>query len=475
MHTTVFERKFPSSAVVEASLSGTVPRPFWLDDLGPDVVRYPRLDGKLQADLVIVGGGYTGLWTALRAKERNPSLDVVVVEAQRLGWAASGRNGGFCEASLTHGYENGKSRWPKELEQLERLGMENLDGIAETVERYSMDCEFERTGQLNVAVEPHQLAWLEGDEEGGEFFDQDGVRSLVNSPTYLAGRWFKDDTAMVHPAKLVAELARVVTELGVRIFEQSPVTSLEDQAHGVRVESVSGGVTSSVTGKQVALGTNVFPSLLKRNSLMTVPVYDYALMTEPLSAEQLASIGWDNRHGIGDMANQFHYYRLSKDNRILFGGYDAVYYPGRKVKEEYELREESFAKLASHFFTTFPQLEGLKFSHKWGGGIDSSTQFCAFFGTARKGRVAYAAGFTGLGVGATRFAADVMLDLLAGTDTERTRLEMVSKRPLPFPPEPLASIGINLTRWSMDRADHNEGKRNVILKTLDAVGLGFDS
>ena len=139
------------------------------------------------------------------------------------------------------------------------------------------------------------------------------------------------------------------------------------------------------------------------------------------------------------------------------------------------MREESFARLASHFFTTFPQLEGLKFSHKWGGGIDSSTQFCAFFGTARKGRVAYAAGFTGLGVGATRFAADVMLDLLAGKDTERTRLEMVSKRPLPFPPEPLASIGINLTRWSMDRADHNEGKRNVILKTLDAVGLGFDS
>lgn len=471
MHTTVFERKFPSSAVVEASLSGTVARPFWIDDLGPDVVRYPRLEGNLQADLVIVGGGYTGLWTALRAKERNPGLDVVVLEAQHLGWAASGRNGGFCEASLTHGHENGKSRWPKELGQLERLGMENLDGIAETVERYAMDCDFERTGQLNVAVEAHQVDWIKGEDEGGDFFDEDGVRSLVNSPSYLAGRWFKDDTAMIHPAKLVAELARVATELGVRIFEQSPVRNLEDETQNIRVVAASG----SVSGKQVALGTNVFPSLLKRNALMTVPVYDYALMSEPLTGEQLASIGWDGRHGISDMANQFHYYRLSKDNRILFGGYDAVYYPGRKVKEEYEYREESFAKLASHFFTTFPQLEGLKFSHKWGGGIDSSTQFCAFFGTARKGRVAYAAGFTGLGVGATRFAADVMLDLLAGADTERTRLEMVRKRPLPFPPEPFASIGINVTRWSMDRADHNEGKRNLILKTLDTVGLGFDS
>ena len=170
---------------------------------------------------------------------------------------------------------------------------------------------------------------------------------------------------------------------------------------------------------------------------MTVPVYDYALMTEPLTDEQLEAIGWKERQGIGDMANQFHYYRLSKDNRILFGGYDAIYYAGREVKEAYEDREETFRKLASHFFTTFPQLEGLRFSHKWGGAIDSSTQFCTFFGTARKGRVAYAAGFTGLGVGSTRFAADVMLDLLAGQETERTRLEMVRKRPLPFPPEAL--------------------------------------
>ena len=175
------------------------------------------------------------------------------------------------------------------------------------------------------------------------------------------------------------------------------------------------------------------------------------------------------------MANQFHYYRLSADNRILFGGYDAIYHYGRKVREEYENRPESFERLASHFFTTFPQLEGLKFSHRWAGAIDASTQFSAFFGTARNGRVAYSAGFTGLGVGATRFAAQVMLDKLDGLTTERTELEMVKKLPLPFPPEPIASMGIQATRWSLNRADHNQGRRNVILKTLDALGLGFDS
>jgi glycine/D-amino acid oxidase-like deaminating enzyme len=208
---------------------------------------------------------------------------------------------------------------------------------------------------------------------------------------------------------------------------------------------------------------------------MTVPVYDYVLMTEPLDARQRASIGWERRQGIGDLANQFHYSRLTADDRILFGGYDAVYHYGGRVRAQYENRPQSFERLASHFFTLYPQLEGLQFTHKWAGAIDTSTQFCAFFGTARRGRIAYAAGFTGLGVGATRFAADTMLDLLAGEPTERTELEMVRRRPLPFPPEPAASLGIQATRWSLDRADHREGRRNLLLRTLDALGLGFDS
>ena len=472
MHTTVFERNVPQAAVVANALAGVKHQPFWIDELGPDIIRYPRLDGDSSAALVIVGGGYTGLWTALRAKERDPERHVVLLEAERIGWAASGRNGGFCEASLTHGYENGKNRWPKELATLERLGLENLDRMQDAVERYGMDCDWERTGELNVAVEPHQVEWLRQDTGAGSvFLDRDEVRAEVNSDTYLAGRWHKNSVAMVHPYKLALELARVAAGLGVEIHEGTRVRELNDDDGGVTVVTERG----SVRAEQVVLGTNAFPSLLKRNKLMTVPVYDYALMTEPLTEAQLESIGWKNRQGIGDVANQFHYYRISKDNRILFGGYDALYFWGRRVDPRHEYRPDSWERLASHFFTTFPQLAGLKFTHKWSGPIDSSTQFCAFFGTARKNRVAYAAGFTGLGVGATAFAADVLLDLLGGLKTERTRVEMVRRRPLPFPPEPLASMGIHMTRWSMDRADHNRGKRNLILKALDAVGLGFDS
>jgi glycine/D-amino acid oxidase-like deaminating enzyme len=136
---------------------------------------------------------------------------------------------------------------------------------------------------------------------------------------------------------------------------------------------------------------------------------------------------------------------------------------------------ETFERLSDHFFATFPQLEGLRFTHRWAGVIDTSTRFAAFYGTARDNRVAYAAGFTGLGVAAARFAAEVVLDLLEQRDNERTRLRMVRDRPLPFPPEPIAAMGINATRWSLDRADHTRGRRNMLLKTLDALGLGFDS
>lgn len=467
MGTTVFERHRPPQSVIDESLRDTALSVFWLDDV--DRPEYPALSGHVACDLAVVGGGYTGLWTAIRAKERDPGRRVVLLEASRIAWAASGRNGGFCEASLTHGRENGLNRWPEEFDRLEELGLENLDGIEETVERYGIDADFERTGQMAVAVEPHQVDWLH--EEDG-FLDREAVQAEVHSDTYLAGAWDREGCAMVHPAKLGLELARVAVELGVEIHERTIVRAVEGDGTGpITLVTPQGRVRADM----VALGTNVFPSLLKRNRLMTVPVYDYVLMSEPLSAAQLATIGWANRQGLADSANQFHYYRLTADNRILFGGYDAIYHFGGKVRAAYEDRMESHRKLASHFFTIFPQLSGLRFTHRWAGAIDSSSRFCAFFGTARRGRVAYATGFTGLGVGAARFAADVMIDKLVGAETERTELRMVREKPLPFPPEPAAAIGINLVRAAMDRADHNEGRRNLFLKTLDAVGMGFDS
>ncbi len=459
------------------ALSDARPTPFWLEDPGrPQAL--PALVGDTTCDLLVVGGGYSGLWTALIAKERDPSLDVVLVEGNEVGWAASGRNGGFCAASLTHGFGNGLERWPAELAQLERLGAANLDAIEATLKRYGIDAEWERTGEIDVATQPHQVEELHEIAEAVARYglditvlDADQLRAEVNSPTFLGGLWDKDGVAMVHPAKLAWGLKEACLGQGVRIFEHTRATELREHGSGMAARTPYGRVFA----RRVALGTNVFPSLLKRVRPYVVPVYDYALMTEPLSDEQLAAIGWRGRQGLGDSANKFHYFRLSADNRILWGGYDAVYHYGGHVRHEYDQRPETFRTLATHFFRCFPQLEGLRFTNAWGGAIDTCSRFSAFFDTAHRGKVAYAVGYTGLGVGATRFGAEVMLDLLAGERTERTSLDMVRSKPLPFPPEPVRWAGIEITTRSLERADRNGGHRNLWLRTLDRLGLGFDS
>ncbi|MEU0103429.1 FAD-dependent oxidoreductase [Streptomyces sp. NPDC006267] len=460
------------------SIAGAKPAPYWLDDPAkPDAL--PALTGDEHTGLLVIGGGYSGLWTALLAKERDPGRDVVLIEGHEVGWAASGRNGGFCAASLTHGLANGVERWPDEIARLEELGERNLDAIEAAVARYGIDCEFERTGEIDVATAPHQLEELrEWHEEivalgitGVDFLDRDALRAEVDSPTFLGGLWNRRGVAMLHPAKLAWGLKRACLGLGVRIYEHTRGLDLARSGSGMAVRTPYGRVFA----RRVALGTNIFPSLVKRVRPYTVPVYDYALMTEPLTPEQLDSIGWKKRQGLGDSANQFHYFRLSADNRILWGGYDAIYPYGGRLSADLDQRPETFLKLAEQFFTCFPQLSGLRFSHAWGGAIDTCSRFTAFFGTAHRGRVAYAAGFTGLGVGSTRFGADVMLDLLSGEETARTRLEMVRSKPLPFPPEPFAWAGIELTKRSLARADSNGGHRDLWLRTMDRLGLGFDS
>jgi glycine/D-amino acid oxidase-like deaminating enzyme len=471
---------------VQTALAEASAVPFWLDtDERPSPL--PPLTEDLDAELLIVGGGFTGLWTALQAKERAPDRHVVLVEANSVGWAASGRNGGFCAASLTHGYDNGQTHLPEENERLAALGRENLDAIETAVTRYGMDCEFERTGELDVATEDYQVADLRAGhdpEAGFIFYSRQELAQLVKSPTYKAALWDSREVAMVNPAKLCWELLRVIRELGVEVFEGTKVTNVSDrkttvavttETNGAETEANDAAASPTITADRVALATNVFPSLLKRVSLHTVPVYDYALMTEPLTAEQMESIGWEGRQGIGDCANRFHYYRLTADNRILFGGWDAVYHYGRQVSWKYDQRPETFTTLAEHFFDTFPQLSGLRFTHKWGGPIDTCSRFFSFFTTAYGKKVAMAAGFTGLGVGASRFAGTVMLDLLSGESTELTELEMVRKLPLPFPPEPAAWLGIRLTTQALIKADENQGRRGRLLKVLDAVGMGFDS
>jgi len=459
-------------------LSLMQPQLYWLDEDPLEPLPHPTLIGDVTAELCIVGAGYTGLWTALLAKEANPDREVIVVEQRETGAGASGRNGGFCSYSLTHGFMNGYSRFKDEMAIIERLGRENLDAIEATITKYGIDCNFEWNGEYRVAVEDWQMEGLAEEAllrnsfgDNVELLSKDEMQARVKSPIYKGALWDPDGTALVDPARLVWGLERACIKLGVKIFENSQVERLERTKNGMIVHTPYG----SVYANKVALATNVFKSLIKRAPKYVIPVYDFQLVTEPLTAEQLESIGWKDREGLSDAGNQFHYYRMTKDNEILWGGYDAIYNFRGKVRQEYETDAETYAHLAEAFLETFPQLQGIKFTHGWGGAIDTCSRFSPFWGTAYNGRVAYVLGYTGLGVGSTRFGAQVMLDLLDGVENERTQLRMVQKKPMPFPPEPFRFIFIRLTQWSINQADKNSGKRNLWLRFLDSLGLGFDS
>lgn len=460
---------------LHASLANVQPRPYWIDSISQPPP-CPSVVGNLRCDLAVVGGGFTGLWTALLARQRWPSRSIAVIEARSCGGEASGRNGGFCAPSISHGVSNALKRWPMEAERLIRLGRQNLDELANDLQHFGMHVEFEREGKLNLASQPWQIEGLRSMQRNYarfgikcEWLEGNALTQRLDSPVYHAGL-FEPNYALLNPAKMAAELRRVCLEQGVQIFEKSPVQELRPEQDGLLLHTADGDVR---TGK-VALATNIAPPLLGHLASSVVPVYDYTLVSEPLSEAQLQAIGWNGRYGIADAGNQFHYLRKTADNRILWGGYDAIYYFGGRRDEELTQRPESFNRLAEQFRKAFPALSHISFSHAWGGIIDTSARTTLFTGCEHQGRVAYAMGFTGQGVSASRFAAQNMLDLLSGERTERTELMMTSKAPFRFPPEPLRYVGVKMAQRSLAREDRN-GHRDLLLKTFDALGIGFDS
>jgi len=473
----VTKHDFAAHGDARRALEASEPRVFWTDD--PQApVRAEPLVGDTDTDLVVVGAGFSGLWAALHAVNDTPGRSVVVLEAETTGFGASGRNGGFLEASLTHGIANGVSHWPGDLAALERLGAENFAAIVDLIRDVGLDVGLEVTGATAVATEPWHIGELEEGvdlyREHGErveLLDRPSMRARVDSPTYIGGLHVPDGTALVNPARLAWGLRSLAESKGVVFHEDSPVRKVMRSGTSLVVEVPEG----SVCARKVLVATNAYRGPVRSMRRYIVPVYDYVLMTEPLDAAQMASIGWEGREGLADASNQFHYYRLTTDNRILWGGYDAVYRFNNAVGEKYDAAGDTHRILAEHFFATFPQLGGLTFTHRWGGPIATTTQFTATWGTAHDGDLSWVGGYTGLGVGATRFGARVALDLLDGRSSEATELEMVRNKPMPFPPEPFRYAGIQMTRKAIARSDAHGGRRGLWIKILDRFGVGFDS
>lgn len=464
-----------SNAWARRALDRARPAVFWSDRLDPGPER-PPLVGRAEADLVVVGGGFTGLWAALQAVERAPGRRVVVLEAERVAFGASSRNGGFADASLTHGLENGLAKWPDEVDELVRIGLDNLHGLVADLDRLGVDADVTPSGELSVADAEWQLEELAESAEAhrahgieAHLLDGPGTRSRLDSPRFIGGLHRPADVVLVDPARLALGLRDAVERAGVVVHERSPVRSVVPGGSALQVRTRQG----TVVADRVLVATNAYAGPV-RTRRWIVPVYDHALVTEPLTAAQRAAIGWDGREGAAESANRFHYFRLTDDDRILWGGFEPTYHPGNRVDPAFDQDDEMHPLLASTFHATFPQLEDVRFSHRWGGAIATTSRFSATWGTAHDGRLAWVGGYTGLGVAASRFGAATALDLLDGAETERTALSMVRERPFPFPPEPLRRVVIEATKRAVRNADEHGGRRGPWLRLLDRFGVGLD-
>ncbi len=453
--------------------------PLWHDqDIRPETLS--ALSEQVQCQLLIVGGGFTGLWAALQAKEKNQDLDIILIEKTFIGDGASGRNGGFLNSSLAHGETNTDHHFPGEADKLHQLGQENMRELLASLERYGIDARYEKVGETEVATnqggaEDLRKAYEQEKADGDDvvWFNQEEMQAQVNSPTYVAGLWRRDgQDGIIDPARVCWGLKAVLLTLGVRIFENTPLDKISPDGDS-KMTAISGQYT--ISSDKVLMATNAYFNPVKKVNRTTIPVWDYQIATEPLTPTQLDAIGWHKtRHALGNHANMFHYYRMTQDNRITWGGGGAVrYYFNKGTDQSCADIPARFEQLSKEFFETFPQLAGVKFSHRWSGIIATSTRFCMVSGQTYNGRVAWTTGYTGLGVGATRFGARIALELLGYQPTDILDMQFVQKKPMPWAPEPFRWFGVRYTQNALVQADRNNGKRGLWLKILDKLNLGF--
>ncbi|MCP4049009.1 MAG: FAD-dependent oxidoreductase [Gammaproteobacteria bacterium] len=463
------------------ALKDAVTRPLWHDpDIMPEPL--PPLSSDAKCELLIVGGGFTGLWAAVQLKERSPDTDIILIEQTFVGDGASGRCGGFLSTTLTHGETNTAYRFADEAERLEELGVENMRELLETLERYDIDARYEQTGELYVALNEDAARELQteyaealAEDDDVVWLDKDALREQVNSPMFHSGVWDPGgQDGVVDPARLCWGLKEVLLDrLGVRIFEGTRLKDVVPVGDSAMKAICDGGVIHS---DKVLMATNAFTSRIGKIRRSIIPVWDYQIATEPLTDEQMDRIAWGkkSRHAIADAVNMFHYFRLTKDNRITWGGGGAVrYYFNNGIDRKLINAPKCYEQLAKEFLEMFPQLDDVKFSHQWGGIIATSTRFCMVPGVAYDGRMAWSVGYTGHGVGASRFGARIGIELLGYGPTDIIEMKFVTKRALPWAPEPFRWLGVRLTQRALKKADRNNGKRGLWLKFLDALGLGF--
>jgi glycine/D-amino acid oxidase-like deaminating enzyme len=418
------------------------------------------LSRDVEADVVVLGGGYTGLWTSWFLTERAPGVRVVLLEREICGWGASGRNGGFL------------SGWWDELHDLaERYGegpalasarasAESVHGIGEWCLENGVDAWYRPSGYAEVASSPAQDgAWRASAETcrrlgvGDRYreLSPSEVQAICRSPVFRGGATMGDG-ATVQPARLARELRRVLLDRGVRIFERTPATRLEP-GPPVVVETRGGRVRAG----RAVLGVNAWSAGWPRLSRAVVVRGSYILITAP-APERLEEIGWTGGECIIDLRTALHYFRTTPDGRIAFGGVGRA--RGRRVDRDYDHDPLSLEWIAEGFHRLFPTFRDVPIEEGWGGAVDVSATHHPWFGTL-PGGVHYAVGFTGNGVAPSHLGGRILSALALDAEDDVTRLPMVNRKPKKFPPTPITAIGTPIVQWAILRKDRAEdrGKR----------------
>ena len=439
----------------------------------------PPLSGEQSADVVVVGAGFTGLWTALFLRELNPALDIAVVEQGGAAHGASGRNAGMLAETVDHTHGLAMEHFGEdEARRLAQIGRENIAEMFSFLSRHGVDCDYVPSGRMLVALNEAHVESLRANVADAErmgvhdykLLSREETQAELNSPLYCGGL-FVPSGGVLDPVKLVEGLRRIALAQGIRIFERTAVSRLDDEGGAVRVVAPQGSLRApKVILAMSAYTHHLLPGVLHR----FIPLYDYITVSEPLSAEQLRLIGWARRQGVTDARNFFLYYRLTADQRVLWGTSEAVYYRGNRVGPEQDHSAPHYAALRQSFREHFPQLGTLEFPYAWGGPICATTRLTPFFGAALGGKVRYGLGFTGHGLGSTRIAGRILAHLTLGKAHENLELSLARHAPFPYPPEPLRGLAVSAVTRALRRVDEGAAP-NLLLRLLAKLGIGFSS
>ncbi len=427
---------------------------FWLE--GGEYVENAPLKEDIECDLAIVGGGFTGLSSAYYIKKHDPSMNIALLEAQVIGFGASGRNGGFSmpvEGSELTLHIRSMSR--EQAKMYTDYSQDCVYNSRKLVEEEEIDCDFEWVGLMEVARTPFQMKMLEREvkhyHELGhtdiELLDNAALKKYLNSSWHIGGR--RDPvTAIINPAKMVRGLKTAVDRLGVQIFERTPVIEYHP---GESIELVTPG--GRVRARNMIVATNAFSMYLKIKHYRFVPMFTYIILTEPLDDKLYDELGWPGREGMVDKKLFIHYFRLTSDNRLLIGGSDAPYYFGNSVVGR-DKHSRIFEQLERNMHGMFPILKDTKITHRWGGPVAITLDFVPTFGRhAEHHNILYGLGFCGHGVAQGLGAGRILRDLLLEQDTDLVKLPIVHNKLFPIPPEPFRYIFANGIRNLMRAFD----------------------